>query len=147
MRAYSIGGHRFAATCFTSTGDWYGLLSPSDAPNFLQYLDKQCTATKDDLSSIWWSKWRGRAGLSQDAQLALVEQGAAHMQEQSGSTTASAADLARSLKKQRKERRKPLGDAVDVPFLTHAGEELTIRAFRGETLMDAAKRRDLVRYL
>lgn len=122
------------------------MLSPSDASNFLQYLDKQRTATRDDLGAIWWSKWRGRAGLSQDAQLALAEQGASYMQEQGRNTSASATDLAKSLKKQRKDRRKPLGDAVDVPYLTYEGEELKIRAFRGETLMDAAKRRDLVRY-
>lgn len=56
----------------------------------------------------------------------------------------SALDLLQSLKKQRKKRDRPLGDPVDVTFVSFDGAEQRTRAFVGETLMDVAKRQGLV---
>lgn len=134
----SIGGHRYAATCFTSTGDWYGLLAPSDAGTFLDSLVKRPDQEKP-LSHIWWEKWRGRAGLSQDGQIALAEEG---FQQQH--LNFSALQAAQNLKKMKKRRTVPLGDPVDIVFHRYDGEKVTVRAFRGETLMDCAKRYELV---
>lgn len=138
-RTTHIGGHRFAATCFTSTGDWYGLLAPSDAGALLDYLVKQ-PDTSNPLAHIWWEKWRGRAGLSQTAQIALAEEG--FKQEH---LNISALEAAQNLKTAKKKRKAvALGDPVDLIFNRHDGEKVAVRAFKGETLMDCAKRYELV---
>ncbi|KAK9899800.1 hypothetical protein P389DRAFT_4199 [Cystobasidium minutum MCA 4210] len=138
-RTTHIGGHRYAATCFTSTGDWYGLLSPLEAGTFLDYMVKVPDQSRP-LAHVWWEKWRGRAGLSQDAQITLAEEG---FQQQHLKT--SALEAAQTLKRMKKKRKAiALGDPVDLVFNRHDGEKVPVRAFMGETLMDCAKRYELV---
>lgn len=138
---FSIGGHRFAATCFTSAGDWYGLLASTDAKVFVDHLAKQGAAGSSD-RDIWWAKWRGRTGFTSSAQLALAEKGVALQNVQAVDPPALA--LASSLRKKAKDRQAPLGNALDVPFVTYEGDTVTVRGFEGETLMDVAKRQELV---
>jgi hypothetical protein len=137
---YSIGGHRYAATCFTSTGDWYGLLAATDASKFLEHLTRQ-SADPSAPDAIWWDHWRGRAGLSQAMQLSVAE-AQQKLSDSKGNTTAI--DLLQNLKKQRRKREEALGEPVDVIFRSYDGEDKMTRAFVGETLMDVAKRYDLV---
>jgi ferredoxin len=134
----SIGGHRYAATCFTSTGDWYGLLTPGDAANFLEHLSTPPNTTKP-LAHIWWEKWRGRNGLTKEAQIQLAEDG---FQQQH--LNINALEAAKGIQKMKKKRTAPLGDPVDIVFHRNDGEAVPVRAFKGETLMDCAKRYDLV---
>ncbi|KAL7009310.1 hypothetical protein EMMF5_000940 [Cystobasidiomycetes sp. EMM_F5] len=140
-RTTHIGGHRFAATCFTSAGDWYGLLASTDAKVFVDHLAKQGAAGSSD-RDIWWAKWRGRTGFTSSAQLALAEKGVALQNVQAVDPPALA--LASSLRKKAKDRQAPLGNALDVPFVTYEGDTVTVRGFEGETLMDVAKRQELV---
>ena len=56
----------------------------------------------------------------------------------------SALDLAQAYSKKRTTP-KLLGDAVAIPFVHKDGTVQTITGFQGETVMDAAKRHELVR--
>jgi hypothetical protein len=108
----------------------YGLLRPEDAPALLD------AATNPSSSSVWWSRWRGRTGLSQ------LEQQALH----AASAFVPAADAGALALSMRRDRRAAveLGDPVEVKFRKFEGETLEARGFEGERLMDVAKRHGCV---
>lgn len=82
-------------------------------------------------------------GLSKEAQVAMYST-AIEMRSQSNSGPTATLDIASLMRKKRRERTKPLGDPVDIPFRHHDGSVTNVRAYIGETLMDAAKRKELV---
>ena len=75
-------------------------------------------------------------------QLSVAEAQQKKLSDSKGNTTAI--DLLQSLKKQRRKREQALGEPADITFRSHDGEDKLTRAFVGETLMDVAKRYDLV---
>lgn len=116
----------------------YGLLATGDAADFVRKLSKQIDNESYE-KEIWWEKWRGRTGLSQEAQIATAAEAL------SQTRALSSDDLAESLKGKPKAIRKPLGEKFDILFTNSDGERITVGAYEGETLMDCAKRADLVR--
>lgn len=77
--------------------------------------------------------------MSQEQQLALADEGFA---DQVSSLTAL--DVAKNLKQFKRKRSLPLGDQVDIVFHRYDGEKDQVRAYEGETLMECAKRHELV---
>ena len=113
-------------------------MSISDAPTFLDYLNRQRNGV-NDLTEIWWEKWRGRAGLSRDVQAALADSA---IERHRASSTAG---VLPSKKAKRKERTQALGPSLNINFKTFDGTAVPVRGFPGETLMDCAKRCNLVK--
>ena len=99
-------------------------------------------AATDDtaLRQVYWPRWRGRLGLSADEQKRLA------VEARSATGPISAAELAAQFKRERKSARPdgPLGDAITLPFVTHAGRLVEAKGYVGERVMDAAKRAECV---
>ena len=100
------------------------------------------------MSSIWWSKWRGRIGLSQEQQVALYENRKALADVSLSAKNSYAAILkaakAKRLDRKTQRRTDELGeDLVKVNF-EKEGKTYTLSGFAGETVKDVAKRGDLV---
>ncbi|BGP40817.1 hypothetical protein JCM10450v2_004820 [Rhodotorula kratochvilovae] len=125
-RVAHIGGHKWAgnALVYREGGacDWYGLLRADDAPKLLDY------ATSSSPSTPWYTRWRGRVGLSPaDVREAFVARPKA---------ATDAQDKA-------DEPRAALGDRVELAFRTFEGEEIRVTGYEGESVMETAKRHDL----
>ena len=89
----------------------YGLLRKPDVPELLNLAISP-------LPSTWWSRWRGRLGLSPDETRDLYR---------------TAYDGLPNKKKDRVP--VALGDSVPLLFKTWDGEELSVLAYEGETIM------------
>ncbi|GAA6048485.1 hypothetical protein JCM3770_003781 [Rhodotorula araucariae] len=125
-RVAHIGGHKWAgnALVYREGGacDWYGLLRAEDAPKLLDYATSSAPLTP------WYTRWRGRVGLSPaDVRAAFVARPTA------GADAADKAD----------EPRAALGDRVELAFVTFEGDEIRATGYEGESVMETAKRHDL----
>ena len=89
----------------------YGLLRAEDAPKLLDY------ATSPS-SLPWFSRWRGRLGLSSD-------------QVRAAYASRPAAEAENKLDEPRHE----LGDSVELVFKTFEGEERRVSGYEGESVM------------
>lgn len=141
-RVAHIGGHKWAGNALVyrsdGVGDWsvfpnvvqlaeedlecslelidllayrYGLLRAEDAPKLLDY------ATSPS-SLPWFSRWRGRLGLSAD-------------QVRAAYASRPAAEAENKLD----EPRHALGDSVELVFKTFEGEERRVSGYEGESVM------------
>lgn len=136
-RVAHIGGHKYAGNVLVyrsdGLGDWcvspgkalfslarctlmpyclrYGLLRAEDAPKLLDYATSAS-------SLPWYSRWRGRLGLSSD-------------QVKAAYASRPAAEAEGKLD----EPRQALGDSVELVFRTHEGEERRVNGYEGESLM------------
>ncbi|GAA5836606.1 hypothetical protein JCM11251_002675 [Rhodosporidiobolus azoricus] len=122
-----IGGHKFAGNALVYTEgkscDWYGLLRASDAATLLDNVLSPSSAP-------WWSRWRGRLGMtSEEVKEAYLE----HLEGEGGKQKAG----------RKEEKRSVLGDPVDLVFVTYQGEEIKVKGYEGESLMETARRHDL----
>ncbi|GAA5987959.1 hypothetical protein JCM10908_007290 [Rhodotorula pacifica] len=122
-RVAHVGGHKWAGNALVyrsdGVGDWYGLLQPEDAPKLLDY------ATSPS-SLPWFSRWRGRLGLTSDQVKAMY-------------ASRPAAEAEGKLD----EPRQALGDSVEVVFRTFEGEERRVSGYEGESVMETARRHEL----
>ncbi|GAA5863910.1 hypothetical protein JCM3774_004415 [Rhodotorula dairenensis] len=122
-RVAHIGGHKWAGNALVyrsdGVGDWYGLLRAEDAPKLLDY------ATSPS-SLPWFSRWRGRLGLSADEVKAVY-------------ASRPAAEAENKLD----EPRQALGDGVELVFKTFEGEERRVSGYEGESVMEIARRHEL----
>ncbi|TKA51175.1 hypothetical protein B0A53_05639 [Rhodotorula sp. CCFEE 5036] len=122
-RVAHIGGHKWAGNALVyrsdGVGDWYGLLRAEDAPKLLDY------ATSPS-SLPWFSRWRGRLGLSSD-------------QVRAAYASRPAAEAENKLDEPRHE----LGDSVELVFKTFEGEERRVSGYEGESVMETARRHEL----
>ncbi|KAI8852670.1 Sucrase/ferredoxin-like-domain-containing protein [Chytridium lagenaria] len=76
QRSTHVGGHAFAANAIVyPSGDWYGLLTENDVPALLDHLNN---------NTVYWSKWRGRAGLSKEDQIGLFTTSTAQEDDSTG---------------------------------------------------------------
>lgn len=94
-----------------SAANRYGLLRGEDAPKLLDY------ATSPS-SLPWFSRWRGRLGLSSD-------------QVRAAYASRPAAEAENKLD----EPRHALGDSVELVFKTFEGEERRVSGYEGESVM------------
>ncbi|CEQ41980.1 SPOSA6832_03762 [Sporobolomyces salmonicolor] len=121
-RIAHIGGHKWAGNALVyregAGCDWYGLLRDSDASTLLDY------ATSRSLTP-WYSRWRGRLTVTPEAARS------AHLTHSSG------------VKSQAEDVRNELGEQVELRFETWEGEEIKIKGYEGESLMETARRHDL----
>lgn len=90
-----------------------GLLRADDAR---QLLDYALSPTND----TWWSRWRGRVGLTSD---------------QAKETWLEGTGAENGKKKRREQSRNALGDPVKLVFRTWEGEMKEVNGFEGETVM------------
>jgi len=140
---------RFAANALVyPSGDWYGALQAEDVSSFVDVILDSHSAGPLDLSTIWWRKWRGRLGLSQEEQVALYDSrnslllAKPDLGKDSFQTLLKAAK-AKRLEKKRQKRDDALGDAIDLTF-EKDGRRRIVQGFLGETIKDVAKRHNLV---
>lgn len=143
---------RYAANALVYTsagvGDWYGSLSAQDASNFVNVVLDADVAKPDDMTSIWWAKWRGRIGLSQEEQVALYENRKALANVSLSAKDSYAAILkaakAKRLDRKTQKRIDELGeDLIQIKF-EKDGKSHNLSGFEGETVKDVAKRAELV---
>ncbi|ORY89767.1 Sucrase/ferredoxin-like-domain-containing protein [Leucosporidium creatinivorum] len=125
-RVAHIGGHKWAgnALMYRQDGrsDWYGLLRAEDAGELLDH------AIATD-SKPWWSRWRGRLGMSSEEVKDAYLEGTI-----GGSAT----------RKRKEKARNALGDPVQLIFKSWDNvEEYKVMGYEGETVMETAKRHDL----
>ncbi|GAA6002923.1 hypothetical protein JCM10207_001899 [Rhodosporidiobolus poonsookiae] len=124
-RVAHVGGHKWAGNAMVyregSGCDLYGLLRASDAVELLDYATSPSPAP-------WYSRWRGRLGLSSEqVKDAYFEQ----------------ANSGKKARGRKEERRNELGDPVELRFVTFEGEEIVVKGYEGESLMETARRHDL----
>ncbi|GAA97591.1 uncharacterized protein L969DRAFT_94733 [Mixia osmundae IAM 14324] len=118
-----IGGHKYAGNVIVyPQGDWYGLIQPTDASDFVKRV------VKDD--KVWWSRWRGRTGLSALEQKQLYN--------------ASIATETVDPKNAKRLERVALGDTLQLRLTTHDGEHVDVTGFEGESVKDALRRHEYV---
>ncbi|GAA6032585.1 hypothetical protein JCM8097_004828 [Rhodosporidiobolus ruineniae] len=122
-RVAHVGGHKYAGNALVyregSGSDWYGLLRASDAPELVDYALSASPLP-------WFSRWRGRLNLSPEEV------------KEAYSTHVSAGAEGR-----KEEKRSVLGDPVELRFVTYEGEEIVVKGYEGESLMEVARRNGL----
>lgn len=99
----------------TRDGHRYGLLRETDASTLLAHAT-------DPANKTWWSRWRGRLGLSSDECVAAL-------------AGAEAAEGGAPAKRKEDKVPQALGDAVKLVFRTFDGEVVHASGFEGETVM------------
>ncbi|GAA5891716.1 hypothetical protein JCM6882_006179 [Rhodosporidiobolus microsporus] len=126
-RIAHVGGHKFAGNALVYTegkgSDWYGLLRASDAPTLLDHV-------LSPSPTPWFSRWRGRLGMTSEE---VKDAYLTHEEAKGGKKAAG----------RKEETRCVLGDPVELVFVTFEGEEIRVKGYEGESLMETARRHDL----